>query len=104
MSRVTEVMQKLANKFQPDQADGLRAVFQIAIEDGQPWTIRIADDQCEVSPGEHEDPDVTLIMDGDTFVDIIDGDLGGTSAFLSGRLRAEGNVMLATRLGKLFKR
>ncbi|WP_210394583.1 SCP2 sterol-binding domain-containing protein [Motiliproteus sediminis] len=104
MSRVTEVMHKLATKFQPDQAGDLHANFQIDIEDGTPWVICIADGCCEVIAGEHDDPDVTLIMDGDTFVDIIDGELGGTSAFFSGRLRAEGNVMLATRLGSLFKR
>lgn len=108
MSRIEEVMSKLASKFQPDVAKGLNAVFQIEIEDSDEDTgiyyLSIIDQACEVHHGEHVDPNITLIMDSDTFIDIVDGSLGGTSAYLSGRIRAEGNVMLATQLGKLFKR
>lgn len=104
MSRVNEVMNKLARSFQPEAAGELQAVFQICIEDHENYILSIADQQCQVSNGEHPDPDITLLMDADTFVDIVDGDLGGTSAYMSGRLRAEGNVMLATKLGSLFKR
>ena len=106
MKSVAQVMHKLASKFQPEAAAGLETVFQIQIEDGeaQPYSIEVRDQQCQVIQQQHPDPDVTLIMASDTFVEIISGDLGGTSAFLSGRLRAEGNVILATQLAKLFRR
>ena len=104
MSSVAEVMNKLVAKFQPEAAADMDAVFQIDIEDDQPYIIEIKDGTCEVSQGEHPDPEVTLIMDSETFIDIIYGDLGGTFAFMSGRLRAEGDVMLATKLSSLFKR
>lgn len=104
MSRVAEVMAKLTSKFQPDAAVDLNTVFQISFEDEASYYIVIADQHCQTHEGEHPDPDVTLLMDTDTFSDIVDGRLGGTSAFMSGRLRAEGNVMLATRLSSLFKR
>ncbi len=104
MSRIDDVMGKLARKFQPDAAEDLDAVFQIRFDDHPPYQLAIAGGACTVTPGEHPDPDITLLMDSDTFCDIIDGDLGGTQAFLSGRLRAEGNVLLGTRLGKLFRR
>jgi putative sterol carrier protein len=35
---------------------------------------------------------------------IISGEQDGMGAYMKGQLRAEGNVMLATRLGKLFSR
>jgi putative sterol carrier protein len=35
---------------------------------------------------------------------LIEGEQDGMSAYLKGQLRAEGDVMLATRLGKLFSR
>ena len=104
MKSVAEVMNKLVSKFQPDSAGDLSAVFQINIEDDQPYYVSIAEGQCQVQQGEHPDPEVTLIMDSETFVDIIYGDLGGTFAFMSGRLRAEGDVLLATKLTSLFKR
>ncbi|OMH33604.1 SCP2 sterol-binding domain-containing protein [Motiliproteus sp. MSK22-1] len=104
MKSVVEVMNKLVSKFQADAAGDMEAVFQINIEDDQPYYVSISNGECEVSEGEHPDPEVTLIMDSETFVDIISGDLGGTFAFMSGRLRAEGDVILATRLTSLFKR
>lgn len=104
MKTVTEVLQKLPSKFQPDAAEGLAVVFQFLIDDSRYFNLNIADQQCIVSDQEHPDPDVTLIMDSQTFIDVIEGELGGTSAFMSGRLRAEGDIMLATKLTSLFKR
>ncbi|MEH6628331.1 MAG: SCP2 sterol-binding domain-containing protein [Motiliproteus sp.] len=104
MSSVEEVMNKLVAKFQPEAAADMDAVFQINIEDDQPYSVAVKNRQCAITKGEHPDPSVTLIMDSETFVDIIYGDLGGTFAFMSGRLRAEGDVMLATKLSGLFKR
>lgn len=104
MSRVADVMVKLPNKFQPAQAVNMDTIFQICITDGENYFLAIKDQNCEVNQGDHPDPNVTLLMDSETFVDIIDGDLGGTTAYMTGRLKAEGDVMLATKLGKLFKR
>ncbi|MFT6915652.1 MAG: putative sterol carrier protein [Motiliproteus sp.] len=104
MRTVTDVILKLPDKFQPDAALGLSVVFQFRIDDSRYFSINIAEQQCQVCEQEHPDPDVTLIMDSQTFIEVIEGDLGGTSAFMSGRLRAEGDLMLATKLTSLFKR
>jgi putative sterol carrier protein len=104
MKTVTDVIQKLPSKFQPDAAQGLSVVFQFVIDDSRYFNIHIADQQCLVNDLQHPDPDVTLIMDSQTFIEVIEGEVGGTSAFMSGRLRAEGDVMLATKLTSLFKR
>ncbi len=104
MKTVNEVLEKLPSKFQPDAAANLSAVFQLVIDDSQHFSLTIQDQQCWVERQRHPDPDITLIMEGQTFIDIISGDMSGTSAYMSGHLRAEGNVMLATKLGGLFKR
>ncbi len=104
MQDVFEVIKKLPGKFQPEAAAGLAVVFQFVIDSSHHFSLEIADQQCRTDACQHPDPDITLFMDTETFSAIIDGDLGGTSAYLSGRLRAEGNVMLATKLGSLFKR
>jgi putative sterol carrier protein len=104
MKTVSEVLQQLPHKFQPDAAADLSVVFQFIIDDSRHFFLTIKDRQCQVNEQEHPDPDVTLIMESQTFIDVISGSLGGTSAYMSGRLRAEGNIMLATKLSRLFKR
>ncbi len=104
MPNVSEVMAKLASKFQPEAAKDLDVVYQINITDHSPYQLVIKEQQCTVVEGENPDPNITLLMDVDTFEDIVNGTIGGTTAYMTGRLQAEGNVILATKLSKLFKR
>jgi len=45
---------------------------------------------------------VTLVMDGDTLAGIVSGETDGMQAFMGGKLRAEGDMMLAMKLSELF--
>jgi putative sterol carrier protein len=51
-----------------------------------------------------EPADVTLIASPETFVAIFEGGLSPMSAYMSGRLRVEGDLGLALRLGTLLGR
>lgn len=99
-----KIIRKFPERFIAEQAKGLQAVFQFRLNDSESFHLAIRDDACVSEYGEHHDPDITLIMDESTFMQVISGELDGMSAFMKGQLRAEGNVMLATRLGKLFSR
>ncbi|MEM1066987.1 MAG: SCP2 sterol-binding domain-containing protein [Pseudomonadota bacterium] len=46
-----------------------------------------------------EEADVTLTADTDTFRAILDGELNPTSAFMSGRLKVDGDMGTAMKLG-----
>lgn len=48
------------------------------------------------------DADCTLSASAETFQDLLEGNLDPTSAFMSGRLRIEGNMALAMKLGTLL--
>lgn len=45
---------------------------------------------------------MTLIMNEETFKGIVSGETDGMQAFMAGQLRAEGDMMLAMKLGELF--
>ena len=45
-----------------------------------------------------EEADVTMTADADTFRDILEGNLNPTSAFMSGRLKIDGDMGAAMRL------
>ena len=46
--------------------------------------------------------DVTLSASADTFQDILAGNLDATSAFMTGRLKLDGDMGLAMRLGSVL--
>lgn len=101
---VAKVIEKLPGRFIEKNAEGMNATFQFVLEDDADFYISVENSQCSVIEGEHNDPNVTLIMSSTTMVEVINGERDGMSAFLTGKLRAEGDVMLATKLGKLFSR
>lgn len=49
-----------------------------------------------------EDADVTMTADADTFRSILEGDLNPTAAFMSGRLKIDGDMGAAMRLGSVL--
>lgn len=83
-------VRKLAAKL-GDSFDGV-AKFTI---DGE-GSIMV--DATGVHPGD-ADADVTLGADADTFREMLDGDLNPTTAFMGGRLRIDGDMGLAMKLG-----
>jgi putative sterol carrier protein len=46
-----------------------------------------------------DEADVTMTADADTFQDILSGDLDPTAAFMSGRLKLDGDMGTAMKLG-----
>ena len=102
MTSIAEHFSNIESRFNADAASGMDVVFQFNIEDAGTYHLIVEDGSCKLEQGEHDDPSVTLIMDSDTLKEIVSGDLNGMQAFMAGRLRTEGDMMLATRLSDLF--
>ncbi|MDG2018213.1 MAG: SCP2 sterol-binding domain-containing protein [Porticoccaceae bacterium] len=51
---------------------------------------------------EGADPDCTMIINIDDFMAMADGSLDGASAFMTGRLKVEGNMGIAMKLGAIL--
>lgn len=102
MSSITEVFEQMKKKFNSDAATGLDLVFQFNIEDGDIYHLLIKDGKLDIVNGDHDDPSVTLIMDTETMIGIMTGEIDGMQAFMMGKLRTEGDMVLATKLNELF--
>lgn len=61
--------------------------------------VRIDEEGARIDDGE---ADCVLGADRETFESLLAGDLDPTAAFMSGRLRVEGDMGLAMRLGTLL--
>jgi len=102
MTTVAKILDSIQGKFNKEAAAGIDIVFQFSIDDSEQFFLTVSNQECELSQGEHEDPSVTLIMTSETLASIASGELGGMQAFMTGKLKTEGNMMLATKLSDLF--
>ncbi|MFH0959175.1 MAG: SCP2 sterol-binding domain-containing protein [Pseudomonadota bacterium] len=104
LTSVNEVFEKMPQVFNVAASSGLNMVFQFHITGDQSgdWNVTIKDQTCQVSPGVHAEPTVSLTMDGADWLDMCNGKLNGVTAFMTGKLRASGDIMAAQRIPSLF--
>ena len=102
MSSVAKVIETMQARFNANAAAGLDMVFQFNIEDAENYYLSIKNGTCTLTPGDAPSPSVSLIMNSDTLKGILKGEISGMEAFMGGKLRTEGDMMLALKLGELF--
>ncbi|GLK88655.1 MAG: SCP2 sterol-binding domain-containing protein [Pseudomonas sp.] len=102
MTTVADIAQTMKSKFNPAAAAGLDLVFGFKIEDGEDFYLTVKDGTVDLATGVSPDANVTLIMNTETLSGITTGETDGMQAFMGGKLRAEGDMMLAMKLGELF--
>jgi NAD(P)-dependent dehydrogenase (short-subunit alcohol dehydrogenase family)/acyl dehydratase/putative sterol carrier protein len=102
---VKKIFERIPEAFQPEKASGLDVVFQFAIGGGGggTWHVKVKDQKCEVKEGSAEKPTTTIKMGDEDFVKMIEGKLNAMSAYTSGKLKIEGDLLKSQLIEKLFK-
>jgi putative sterol carrier protein len=90
----------LPKRFKPDKALGIDVTVQINITgpNGGDWTVTIKNQKLEVKEGTHPSPTLSLEMAETDYMDMVNGEMSGEKAFLTGKLRFKGNIALALKL------
>ncbi len=104
-AKIRKLMAEMPKAFKPEKAAGVNAiiVYNLTGEGGSVWTSRIADGQCTVEEGQTEEaPTLKITMDAKDYLDMMAGRLDGMQAFMTGKIKVEGDIMLASRLMTFF--
>lgn len=96
----SEFLKKLPAAIKASEADGLEGTAQLNIS--TPSYVTIKDGQCSVHEGVAESADVTLTVSDDNLIALLTGQLSGVMAFMTGKLKVDGDLMLAKSLPELF--
>ncbi len=90
----------LANRFKPEKAKGIDVIAQVNITgiEGGNWTVIIKDQKLQVCEGTHTSPTLTLKMNENDFMDMVNGKLSAEKAFFTGRVHFKGNISVALKL------
>jgi putative sterol carrier protein len=101
---VAEIFEQMPGVMNPAAAAGLNKTFQwnITGDEAGKWAFRVANGAGEVIPGGVEKPDVTFTVSDKDWIAVTEGKLDAMNAFMTGKLRVTGDMMLAMKLQQLF--
>ncbi|MGB1581232.1 MAG: SCP2 sterol-binding domain-containing protein [Nevskiales bacterium] len=96
----TDFLNKLPEAFKADAAAGTDCTIQFNVS--EPAHVVIKDGSCEVVSGTADSPNLGVTMDDNDLIALLKGELDGMSAFMTGKLQVEGDLMLAQQMGSFF--
>ena len=101
---VAETIKRLQEHFNPEAAAGLNKTIQLNIsgEEAGKWAVKIANQACELIPGGVEQPDLTLSLADKDWIAMVEGKLDPMNAYMTGKLKAAGDIALAMRIPSIF--
>lgn len=95
-----ELLKKLPAAFSAEGAAGTECTIQFNCS--TPMNVTIKNGACSVADGNAAAPDVTITMEDDDLVALMKGELNGMTAFMTGKLQLDGDLMLAQRMASFF--
>jgi putative sterol carrier protein len=99
-----EVFDSMRQSFQMNKAKGVHARYQWELSgpQGGEWWIDVNDGTYKMGRGKIDHPSVTFVAKDKDWVAVSNGQLGGTWAYMTGRLKIRGDQGLARKLGQIF--
>lgn len=105
---IEAIFRRMPGLFRPDRAHGVTATTHWSIT-GRPgggadeWTVRFADGACTCAPGHDGEPTLSLTMAPVDFTKVVTKRGNPTMMFMTGRIKAKGDLGLATKITGFFE-
>ncbi|TIA87414.1 hypothetical protein E3P99_03186 [Wallemia hederae] len=106
LAKLAENLSKAPESDIKAQIKKTNALFELHIKDGGKeavWTIDLKDKGQVHQGAPKAKADAVLTLDEETFNGLSGGKLNGQKAFMTGKLKVKGNMMLATKLDGILK-
>lgn len=101
MAEVKEIFDEVDSAIKEDSSrtKGIEATYQFDLDGGESvYQLVLNGADSYSTEGEKETPDCTLQLSSEDFEKMARGNLNGTQAFMSGKLKIKGNMGLALKL------
>jgi putative sterol carrier protein len=94
MADVDAIFANLGENFDKSKAGDLdlTIAFDLSGDGGGQWHAIIADGKLDTGKGSVENPSATLSMDADDFAAMSKGELNPMMAFMSGKIKVDGDL------------
>lgn len=104
MPTAADVFQEMPNRFDVNKAKdaNFSVQFDLSGDNGGQWYVKVANGQCDTGKGTIESPTATIRMDATDYVKMTSGELNPMAAFMSGKVKVEGDLNSVMKLQSLF--
>lgn len=101
---LNQMFTSMAENFDPSKAEGVNATIQFDLsgDNGGLYWLKIADGSAEAGQGQAENPSMTLKASAEDWVAVTKGELNPMQAFMSGKIKVQGDMSLALKLQSLL--
>lgn len=101
---VGELFDELPGRLRAEAAADLDRTLQWQLTDLDPgvWAVQIKDGQGRLIPGGVAEPDTTFTTTSEIWMAIAEGRQDAMKAFMAGKMKVEGDMMLALKVPELF--
>jgi len=96
-----EFFAALPGRADPEKTAGMNNTYVFDVENVGQWTIAVDDGAVTVTEGAGE-ADCTITASEETLVKIANGEANPTTAYMTGKLKIQGDMGAALKLQKLF--
>ena len=95
-----EYFETLDNRFVPDAAKGVQAVYQFELsgEGGGTWHVVVDDGTFSMGHGEHSEPSAVVTAKASDYLQICNGKMNGLRAVMTRKMKIAGNLVLARKM------
>ncbi|MDR1081946.1 MAG: SCP2 sterol-binding domain-containing protein [Deltaproteobacteria bacterium] len=103
LDELFEKVNRKAADFVPDESvPEAKILLNIEGPDGRKWLAAFEGGRGRLDVYAGEEPDVTVTVSGDTLIAIATRKLNTTMAFLTGKVKIDGDAELLSALGRLW--
>lgn len=101
---VAQVFPTIVERFDPKKAAGLNVAIQFDLsgDNGGLYWLLIENDKAETGEGKLENAKMTLKASGDDFYNMLKGTINPMQAFMTGKIKIQGDTSLALKLMPLI--
>lgn len=100
---IKKMVSKLEDPAYQERFKGFERTLQFNFTDTNNYALKFSESKCEIVDGEVDNPDMIITTTSDVIIDIMDGELSPTKAFMGGKIKAKGPMKDMLKLQMLMK-
>lgn len=104
MPDIAQIFENMPKQFDASKAGNLNTsvLFDLSGDGGGQWTVVVANGECTVNQGVEGAPSATIKMAAGDYADMTSGKLNPMTAFMTGKIKVEGDLSAVMKVQSIF--